>query len=284
MYKLLYFIRNSYVAIIFFILEIIAIACYLNSTPYTESRLIAANNAIFGSFDRLVTDATSYFSLRRENAKLVERIVELQNSLNDYATRYPEPIEVGQSMRNLHHIAAKVMSNSLNREANYIVLNKGENDGVRINMAVLTVDGYAVGSITNCTQHYSIARSLLNTDQRFSVRLGRDHSIGSLYWAKDDAYTLRLDDVSKYATIERGETVEASGFSLYFPAGTRIGTIEEAQLSADGMTYKCRVRLAADIARLQNVVLVDNSEVGEIRYIQENPQPAADDSMDDQTN
>ncbi|MBR2962200.1 MAG: rod shape-determining protein MreC [Alistipes sp.] len=274
MYKLIYFIRKFYVAIIFFILEIIAIACYLNSTPYTESRLIAANNAIFGTFNRFATNTVSYFSLRRENAKLVEQIAELQNRLNDYVTRYPEPIEVGQNMRNLHHIAAKVMSNSLNRNTNYIVLNKGEDDGVRINMAVLTVDGYAVGSITNCTQHYSIARSLLNTDQHFSVRLGKDHSVGSLYWAKDDAYTVRLDDVSKYAQIERGETVEASGFSLYFPAGTRIGTIEEAVL--DGMTYKCRVRLSADIARLQSVILVDNSEIDEVKYMQENPLPATE--------
>lgn len=279
MYKLLYFIRKAYVAIIFITLEIIALHCYLNSTPYAESRLIAANNAIFGSFDQLATNTMSYFSLRRENRQLTERIAELQNRLDAYTTRYPEPIEVERDMRNLHHIAAKVVSNSLNRNTNYIVLDKGENDGVRIDMAVLTIEGYAVGTIVNCTQHYSIARSLLNTEQRFSVRLGRDQSIGSLYWAKDDAYTVRLDDVSKYAAIESGETVEASGFSLYFPAGTRIGTIEEAKLDGDGMTYKCRVRLSADLSRLQSVVLVDNSEVDEIKYILENPVPATDDTQ-----
>ena len=48
MQKLLLFIRKTGVAIIFIILEIIAIRCYAYSTPYTQARILVWSNRVVG--------------------------------------------------------------------------------------------------------------------------------------------------------------------------------------------------------------------------------------------
>jgi rod shape-determining protein MreC len=76
-------------------------------------------------------------------------------------------------------------------------------------------------------------------------------------------------EVSKYAKIERGDTVNVAGFSHYFPRGVRVGTVEEVELAENGTSFSCKVRLAADMGRLYNVVLVRNTQAGEARELEE---------------
>ena len=78
MQKLIYFIRKTSVAIVFVILEIIAIRIYAYSTPYTQARLLMASNSVVGWVHASFAGISSYFSLRKENVSLTERIAELE--------------------------------------------------------------------------------------------------------------------------------------------------------------------------------------------------------------
>ena len=61
MYRLLYFIKKTYVAIIFIVLEIVAIRAYAHSTPYTQSRLLGLSNRVFGSVYDAMDNMSYYF-------------------------------------------------------------------------------------------------------------------------------------------------------------------------------------------------------------------------------
>jgi cell shape-determining protein MreC len=76
-------------------------------------------------------------------------------------------------------------------------------------------------------------------------------------------------ELSKYANVKRGDLVRAAGFSHYFPKETIIGNIEEVELAENGTSYNCEVRLAADMDRLFNVVLVRNTGAGEAQALEE---------------
>ncbi len=271
MHKLLYFIRNSYVAIIFIVLEIVAIRSYAYSTPYTQSQLLSVSHSVTRFVQSLFNDIGGYMSLRRENIILTERLAELENRLDALEDGAVATDVAPNIFQQCEFMAARVVSNSVNRAENYITLNKGIADGVRINMAVVTPDGYAVGTIVNCSDNFSIARSMLNTSLRVGARLAKDGSIGTVGWNGGDSQVVDFNEVTKYAKVEVGDVVTASGFSHYFPSDIVIGTIESVVLPERATTYNCRVRLSADMSRLYNVLLIKNNSADEATMLEGDP-------------
>ena len=55
----------------------------------------------------------------------------------------------------------------------------------------------------------------------------------------------------------------------YFPAGLLIGTVESATLDEVGTTYTVRVRLAADLSGMNNLVVIENLDYQEIHELRQ---------------
>lgn len=271
MHKLIHFLKLVYIPVIFIVLEITALVCYSTSSPYSQSRLMSINHYITGWSGNIFLQMRNYFNLRKDNAILNERIAELENRLNAYKSQLPNNVEIGVDLQSHQYMTGKVVSNSLNRTQNYIVINKGLSDNVRIGMSVLSPEGYAVGYITNCSQNFSIAQSILNTSFNISSRLSKDRSMGLVSWSGGSPHIAKFTDVSKYAVINVGDTVEAIDFSEYFPSGTIIGTVESMEMNDEQTMYTCTIRFAADIARIDNVLLVDGRDVDEVRHLKSEP-------------
>ena len=243
MYKLIYFIRRTFVAVIFIVLEIAAIRYYAYSTPYTQARLLTLSNGVVGAADGLFNNIGEYFSLRRENIRLTARVAELENRLDAYRGIMPAETD-SLAPHTFEYMPARVISNSVNRARNFITLDKGFADGVCIDMA---------------------------------VKLADDGNFGSIHWGGGNPHIVDFDEVPKYAEVKAGDMVTTTGFSYYFPADVPIGVVEEYTLNPTRTTYDIRVRLSADMPRLYNVILVNNTASGELRTLDtENPSPAAD--------
>ena len=271
MHKLIHFLKLVYIPVIFIVLEITALVCYSTSSPYSQSRLMSINHYITGWSGNIFLQMRNYFNLRKDNAILNERIAELENRLNAYKSQLPNNVEIGVDLQSHQYMTGKLVSNSLNRTQNYIVIDKGLSDNVRIGMSVLSPEGYAVGYITNCSQNFSIAQSILNTSFNISSRLSKDRSMGLVSWSGGSPHIAKFTDVSKYAVINVGDTVEAIDFSEYFPSGTIIGTVESMEMNDEQTMYTCTIRFAADIARIDNVLLVDGRDVDEVRHLKSAP-------------
>ena len=139
-------------------------------------------------------------------------------------------------------------------------------------MAVLAPDGALVGYVVACTDRYSVAMSVLNTSFRTSGRIADSEYSGSIYWDGTDPNTVILGELSKYAEPQPGQEVVTAGFSRYFPADVLIGWVESAQLNETKTAYTVRVRLAAEMSRLNEVILVADRDRYEIRKLQESEQ------------
>ncbi len=273
MRKLIEFIRNIYVVVLFIILEIVAVSYYARSSAYTEARLLTRSNAVMGGFRGLFAGVRHYFRLGGENSDLIARVAELEERL----ARYDEAEtmlrldsclqQIGESK--YHYTTAKVVSNSINRAQNLITINRGRNDGVVEDMAILSPEGAMVGYIVDCTDRYAVAISVLNTSFRASGRLEGSEYFGSIYWDGADSGVVVMDELSKYAEPETGEKVYTTGFSHYFPEGVLIGTVESAELNSTRTAYTVRVRLAAEMSRQNNVVVVSNRDIWEIHDLNE---------------
>jgi rod shape-determining protein MreC len=270
MQKLVYFIRKTSVAIVFVILEIIAIRCYAYSTPYTQARLLVWSNAVVGYFHSTFAGVSNYLSLRKENMRLTERVAMLENKVRTLeASQLEKKVQVEGVIQRYEYISSRVISSTTNRSRNFITLDKGFRDGVYADMAVMTPEGYAVGVVVDCSENFAVAKTLLNVDFRIGGFLPGDGSHGSLVWSGGDSQVIDFVELSKYANVKEGDTVCAAGFSHYFPSETIIGNIESVALSDNGTSYNCKVRLAADMGRVFNVVLVRNTGAGEAKALEE---------------
>lgn len=272
MRKLLEFIRSTYVVVLFVVLEAIAISYYAHSTYYTQARLLARSNQVVGGVHGLFAGIRHYFSLGRENRNLLAYVAELKERLamseeiGDVVRLDSYMQELGASKYRV--MTASVISNTVNRAQNLIVLNRGRRDGVVEEMALLASDGSMAGYVVDCSERYSVVMSVLNTSFRASGKLVGDDYFGSIYWDGVDPHTVVLDELSKYAEPQPGQEVVTTGFSQYFPADVLIGWVESAELNETRTAYKVHVRLAAEMSRLTDVILIENRDMSEVRGLQ----------------
>lgn len=272
MFRLFEFIRSIYLLLLFLVLEGAAILFYAHSTSYTEAKMVAFSSSIVGGIGGAWGDAKSYLSLHETNTVLLDRIVELEGEIANYKAYMSDSTLMAMSYYNdagVNYMAARVVSNSINRPQNYIIINRGLDDGVRIDMAVLTPRNEMVGYIVNCSSRFSVVLSVLNTNFRSSGKLINDDHAGSIRWGGESRYHITMSELSKYTNLQEGAEVVTTGFSQLFPEGVKIGRVTNYHLNATQTAYEVEIELAADISALNEVMIVNNIASAESRYILE---------------
>ncbi|GAB3801993.1 rod shape-determining protein MreC [Virgibacillus kimchii] len=195
-----------------------------------------------------------YTGLIYENQKLNEENEDLRNLM-----------EWGEdSIRDFNPIQATVISRSPERWVEQVTINKGIQDGVEINMAVITADGM-IGKVQTTSQFTSTVQLLTGFDQfnRISATVSREDSddiFGMIegYDEETESLMFRIIEESD-EDLEEGELVVSSGMGGVFPAGLVIGNVIEVVSDQYGLTRTALVEPAADMYEINHVVVVDRS-------------------------
>lgn len=275
MYKLIEFIRRIYVVLLFILIETIALNYYARSSFYTQAKILAHANSVTGALQQSIFSLRHYFTLRSENEMLAQRVAELENALTIYReqerqmqtdtlTMAAMDSTMLASLAQYRYTTARVISNTINSSHNFITLNRGRQHGVLVDMAVVTPDGAMVGYVLECSERYSIVMPMLNTEFRTSGKISGDEHFGSISWDGTSPHRVQMSELTKYSEFEIGDEVIASGLSQYFPEGVRIGYVESLQENENHTSYDVEIRLAADMTRLSNVILIENTNYTEI--------------------
>ncbi|HYD23071.1 MAG TPA: rod shape-determining protein MreC, partial [Flavipsychrobacter sp.] len=155
---------------------------------------------------------------------------------------------------------ARVINNSVGAVNNYITLNRGEKDGVRKNMSVISANG-AVGRIVNTSAHFSTAISVLSKKQQVSAKL-KDGTIGYVSWDGKDPSRLQMRDVPNQIKVRKGDTVYTTEYS-FFPANVPIGKVYKTTLIKSKNLQVLYLRPTANFRNLQYVYVVENKMANE---------------------
>ena len=252
--------------LLFLIIEGIAVWSYATATPYTESKILARTSALGSAVSGAITDVRNFVSLPEENERLTQRIALLEQELQlrDVALaageRY-EPIVDSVDAKFKYHPAG-VVAMTTNRRHNYIVLDRGAEDGIRKDMGVITPDREFVGTVVSCSEQYSVVMPLLNARFKIGGRLVESDYVCSIYWNGGSRYEVTAIEISKYAEPRKGMVVNVESDRL--PSDVIIGTIEESEINASKSAYSAELRIAADMQRLSNLLVVENSDQREL--------------------
>ena len=191
--------------------------------------------------------------LQAENARLQERLrayermgVE-QEELDHMAARESE---------SYRYTPATVVKMSRNRTHNYIILNKGSEDGVHPQSGIISDLG-VVGVVEAVDKHFSYGLTLMNPDISIGARLGNSQLVAPLSWDGHGTGRAVMRDLPPHIEVAPGDTVRTSGFSTIFPPDIPIGITGGSRL-VDGSTRRVDVELFQDFFRLRYVTVVEN--------------------------
>jgi rod shape-determining protein MreC len=277
MKNLLAFIAKYYHWLLLFVLETVSGVLLFQYNSYQGSVWFTSANAVVGKVYEWDAAVRSFFSMKRANEELTLRNFYLERQVTQLRRLYGEmtqdtTLQERQELRFLSQfqlIPAKVVSNSVDKVNNLITIDKGRTDGVERDMGVACGNG-VVGVVYQVSDHYAVVIPVLNaTSSRISCAIRGRGYFGYLQWYGGDPAVAYVEDIPRHARFKKGDWVETSGYSAIFPQGVLVGRIEKIYNSADGLSYRLKVRLSTDFACIRDVSVIGDKTIKERVRLQE---------------
>ncbi len=200
--------------------------------------------------------------VRAENRQLKEQIEQMrldQVRLNEDAAqaRRLQTLLAFKEQYIAKTVAAQVIGSGGSDSSRVIYIDKGENAGLKRDMAVITADGI-VGKVL--TVYPSVSQVLLISDQSSGVGaiLEKSRVNGVVKGTVNGEVT--LDRVMVDEEVPVGEKLLTSGGDQIFPKGLPLGTVAKVSNGKD-LFLNIKVKPAVDLSKLEEVlVLVEKQE------------------------
>jgi rod shape-determining protein MreC len=251
----------------------------LISAQVTTKRGVPVLQAVtFGAFAEMQRGATSavnsvqegwqnYFALqqiRQENERLHQELTQLRVSLQQertvaQQTRTLEQLLNLKSAVQFQTTSASVIGSGADPEFRTMTIDKGTQDGLRANMAVIAPSG-VVGRILMPTARASKVQLIIDRDAAAGVMLERSRAsgvvtgLGSADQLAFRAGLIALDYVPGSADVKKGDHVVTSGIDGIYPKGLSVGEIQSTERVAG--EWRLRVKPSVDFSSLEAVLVV----------------------------
>lgn len=261
----LFLLRNS-VLLLFLLLQSVSLYSLFNFNRFHESvmNMVAAEVAgiVFNKTDKI----EAYLNLQAENDRLREQNSVLMNRLSQgdlspdtAATLVKGKVQTDSNavLGQYQFLEARIISNSVFLQQNYMILHRGSKQGVEPNLAVVGPNGI-IGTVVNTGPNMSIVMSLLHRQSKVIAVLKKGSGLGEISWDGNDPGLLNLKKIPTTVEVNKGDTVVTSPYSDKFPPGYTIGVVERVERDQETNTYLLWVRSAVDFNTVQHAYIVIN--------------------------
>lgn len=258
MKNLLQIIVRFHFTILFLIIELVCFLLIVNNNNYHKTVFLNSNNAISGGIYNRVNSFSDYVRLTKINDQLSNENTLLHNLLSEnYKLSADSFFFYEDTLFKQQYVyrSAKVINNSINKQRNYITLNKGRNQGIQPEMGVVANNG-VIGIVKSVSDNYSTVLSLLNSRLKISAKIKKNNHHGSFYWDGKDYRKARLIEIPSHVDIKIGDTITTSSFSSVFPEGILLGTADEVLPSTGGNFREVIVLLSNDFNQISYVDVI----------------------------
>ena len=211
-----------------------------------------------------------YFSLAGQNEELAlenHRLREMIREYEDAAKAADISLQSVARDDGFVYTPAQIIKSGTNSQHNYLILDKGSEDGIVQNSGIISSKG-VIGIVDAVSRHYSYAISFLNTEVNISSRLGGTGAVGPLAWDGKNTDGAILKEIPLQYRYSPGDTVYTSGYSVIFPPDIPLGTAGDASI-INGATNEITVNLFQDYTALKFVTIVRNTRAAEIEALEQ---------------
>ena len=244
---------KEYFILALFILISLSLLAQNDNVQIRTIRALAL--AAVGSLQDAFGFIPNYFELKQENKVLREQNVNLADEVSRLREAKLENIRLRQLLdlkerSHFDYAGANILGKNLQLMRNTITLDVGEENGVRVNMPVVS-DAGLVGKIVATSSSYAVVQILLNKEFRASAKVQRGRVDGIIVWQGGDHVLLK--NVAKTLDVQVGDVVITSDYSSFFPAGIKIGVVSRTEQPQSELFQIIEVKPSVDFARLEEV-------------------------------
>ncbi|MDN4619724.1 rod shape-determining protein MreC [Paenibacillus sp. PsM32] len=176
--------------------------------------------------------------------------------------------QLAQNQFDLH--IANVTSVDTDADTGTIVIDLGQNDGVRKDMPVISIKGM-VGIISETSPFHSTVKLLTTLDPLDSnskaiaaTVVGKENESFGMIESYDKATgMLTMTQIKENDPLKRGDEIVSSGSGGLFPSGMIIGKVVSRQVGDFGLTNTATIQPAADFKDWKEVFVVYTKETQE---------------------
>jgi rod shape-determining protein MreC len=197
------------------------------------------NKVLKERLEEYVTLEAQVQELKKDNEEL-RALLDKKESLSDF-----DPIQ------------ATVIGRNPDRWQEIIIINKGEQHGVKKNMAVITPEGL-VGKVQQASKFTSTVQLLSALDQRNRISAfvqGEENVFGLIEGYDEQRKALLLKRIPFDAKIKEKQKVLTSGLGDVFPKGLVVGEIIEVEPDEYGLTQMAYVKPYANLYDIEDVII-----------------------------
>lgn len=228
-------------------------------TPFVSAQTWLATR--YQAVQNFVTAPQDLARLRQRNAELEAQVSQLQaeilelqqqigetrilSALVDFARVHPEN----------RYVAAAVIGRDPSPFLQYVLINRGSDDGLRRGMPVVTQQGL-VGRVAAVTA--SAARVQLITDPASSINVRLEPSLAQAVLRGQVTAEISLDMIPQDAEVKSGDLVLTSGLGGNYPANILIGQVTGVRRRDYDLFQQASVQPVVDFTRLEIVLIITN--------------------------
>ena len=197
--------------------------------------------------------------VRAENEQLRSRVADLeirlqeQRALAQHAARLQALLGLKPAV-SAPTLTAEVIGGYANPSMLTVTIDKGADDGVQENMAVIAPTGVIGRVVGPLAAHAARVQLLIDHNAAAGAVTERTRAGGMVVGREGDP-PLRMDLVSNLADVQAGDLVVTSGADGIYPKGFNIGRVEVSERGSE-LYRSITVRPLADFRSLEEVLVV----------------------------
>lgn len=258
--------RRTYVILIIFLLLII-LANYFNWFSGVKYFLRSIFTPIFTNANQLgvkVGDNYQFFINKEAFFKTYNQclgaaqgkeVVDAKNKILE-----EENIELKKQVNFINRVAYKTLTvNVVGRNADStektVIINAGQNQGVKVGLPVIVGDGVLVGRITKVEDELSVVR-LLNDNQSkiLATLLNKERSLGVI--EAGFGTSVRMGFIPRNEIVMIGDQIITSGQEVEIPKGLLIGKVVSIENEAYQPFQQAVLEPAVNLEKLIDVTII----------------------------
>ncbi len=204
---------------------------------------------------RLINLTQRYEQLEKRNRELESKLLQFEE-ISEENTRLKKLLDFRTGLSTqLETMAASVTGRDYSNWFGSIIINKGTEDGIRRDMAVITPDGL-VGRVINVSSH--TAKVLLITDPRSGVGclVQGTRAPGIVEGVAGGRGQLHMVNIPIDLVPDTGDRIITSGLGSVFPKGIPVGYVREVKEEQSGLFNMAVVEPYVDFNRLEEVLVI----------------------------
>ena len=192
-----------------------------NGLTYVKNKL-SGNDTFFTDINNLKTKNKE---LENKNSELEQSLRELENIKTENET-LKEYMGLTEKYSDYATIPGYIINKDISNYSSNVVINIGENDGVRENMTVIADEGL-VGYVVSVTSNTAKLQTIVDPSSSISAALSTTKDSLVCKGTLEESSMLKAMYIPTNANIIQGDTIETSGLGGIYPKGIKIGIVKK---------------------------------------------------------